>query len=343
MKRFFPDELNHYCKSVLTASGVDPWCAQVVANMLLDAELSGVSTHGVSRMAIYLERMDKGLVSRRNNIQILKEGPSSLVIDAGNTLGAPSAQFAMETCIRKAAKTGCCFATVKNSNHFGTAAFYTKMASEKGMIGFCCTNLTGKIAPYGAAEPFMGTNPISVAAPSNDLPVVLDMTPSVVALGKLILAQKLGQKIPLGWALDQAGNPTTDPAEGRKGSLIPIGGPKGSGMAIIVDILSGILSGAGYGPHLHDLYEFDAPQGVGHFMGAIDIAHFIDLHTFKNTLSTMIREIKELQVAPGFEEIRLPGERSLTLMQKNRREGIELPDLVYQELLEIGQPYGLKL
>ncbi|WP_347565248.1 Ldh family oxidoreductase [Pseudoflavonifractor sp. 60] len=267
----------------------------------------------------------------------------SLVIDAGNTLGAPSALFAMEACIRKAAETGCCFATVKNSNHFGTAAFYTKMASEKGMIGFSCTNLTGKIAPYGAAEPFMGTNPISVAAPSNDLPVVLDMTPSVVALGKLILAQKLGQKIPLGWALDQAGNPTTDPAEGRKGSLIPIGGPKGSGMAIIVDILSGILSGAGYGPHLHDLYEFDAPQGVGHFMGAIDIAHFIDLHTFKNTLSAMIKEIKELQVAPGFNEIRLPGERALSLIEKNRLEGIELPDLVYQELLEIGQTYGLKL
>lgn len=200
----------------------------------------------------------------------------------------------MEACIRKAAETGCCFATVKNSNHFGTAAFYTKMASEKGMIGFSCTNLTGKIAPYGAAEPFMGTNPISVAAPSNDLPVVLDMTPSVVALGKLILAQKLGQKIPLGWALDQAGNPTTDPAEGRKGSLIPIGGPKGSGMAIIVDILSGILSGAGYGPHLHDLYEFDAPQGVGHFMGAIDIAHFIDLHTFKNTSAKPRQDLQTL-------------------------------------------------
>lgn len=343
MSRFSPDELNSYCKAVLTASGVESWCAQTVANMLLDAELSGVSTHGVSRMAIYMERMNKGLVSRNNNIRVLKEGPSSLVIDAGNTLGAPSAQFAMDSCIQKAAKTGCCFATVKNSNHFGTAAFYTKMAAEQGMIGFTCTNLTGKIAPYGAAEPFMGTNPISVAAPSNRLPVVLDMTPSVVALGKLILAQKLGQDIPLGWALDKDGNPTTDPAKGRKGSLIPIGGPKGSGMAIVVDILSGILSGAGYGPHLHDLYEFDAPQGVGHFMGAIDIAHFIDLDTFKNTLSTMIEEIKGLRTASGFADIRMPGERSLKLIEKNLREGIELPELVYQELLDLGRPYGLTL
>lgn len=343
MSRFSSNELSHYCKTVLTASGVDPWCAQTVANMLLDAELSGVSTHGVSRMAIYMERMNKGLVSRNNNIKILKEGPSSLVIDAGNTLGAPSAQFAMESCIRKAAETGCCFATVKNSNHFGTAAFYTKMAAEQGMIGFACTNLTGKIAPYGAAEPFMGTNPISVAAPSNGLPVVLDMTPSVVALGKLILAQKLGKDIPLGWALDEDGNPTTDPAKGRKGSLIPIGGPKGSGMAIVVDILSGILSGAGYGPHLHDLYEFDAPQGVGHFIGAIDIAHFIALDVFKNTLSVMADEIKGLRTASGFDEIRTPGECSLKLMEKNLREGIELPDLVYQELLELGRPYGFSL
>ena len=243
MRTFDPAELGTYCKNILTASGVDEGCARTVAEVLIDADLTGVSTHGVSRMSIYMERMEKGMVSRENNIKIVKEGPTTAAIDAGNTLGAPSAKFAMETCIRKAAETGCCFATVKHSNHFGTAAFYTKMAAEHGMIGFTCTNLTGKIAPFGSADPFMGTNPVSVAAPSNGKPVVLDMTPSVVALGKLILAQKLGQSIPLGWALDKDGKPTTDPAEGRKGSLIPIGGPKGSGMAIIVEILSGILSG----------------------------------------------------------------------------------------------------
>ena len=343
MRTFDPEELGTYCKNILTASGVDEECARTVAEVLIDADLTGVSTHGVSRMSIYMERLGKGLVSKTNNIRIEQEGPSSVVIDAGNTLGAPSAKFAMETCIRKAAETGCCFATVKHSNHFGTAAFYTKMAAEHGMIGFTCTNLTGKIAPFGSADPFMGTNPVSVSAPSNGKPVVLDMTPSVVALGKLILAQKLGQSIPLGWALDKDGKPTTDPAEGRKGSLIPIGGPKGSGIAIIVEILSGILSGAGCAPELHDLYEFDAPQGVGHFMGAIDVSHFLDLQAFKDAVSSMTAQIKGLRKAEGFTEILMPGELELNRAEANRQNGITLPDQVCDELNALGKPYGLAL
>lgn len=343
MNVFSPSELRAYCESVLTASGVDEGCAQAVAEVLIDAELTGVSTHGVSRMAIYMERMAKGLVSKGNHIRIEREGPSSVVIDAGNTLGAPSAKFAMEVCIKKAAETGCCFATVKRSNHFGTAAFYTKLAAARGMIGFACTNLTGKIAPFGSAEPFMGTNPISVSAPSNGKPVVLDMTPSVVALGKLILAEKLGQSIPLGWALDKEGKPTTDPAEGRKGSLVPIGGPKGSGLAIMVEILSGILSGAGCAPQLHDLYEFDAPQGVGHFMGVIDVGHFMDLEAFRTAVSEMAGQIKGLRKAEGVSEILLPGERGLSRAAANAASGIQLPDPVYRELLELGKPYGLSL
>ena len=343
MRAFNPAVLKEYCKNVLTASGVDQGCAQAVAEVLIDADLTGVSTHGVSRMSIYMERLEKGLVSRDNNIRIEQEGPSCVVIDAGNTLGAPSARFAMETCIKKAAETGCCFATVKRSNHFGTAAFYTKLAAAHGMIGFACTNLTGKIAPFGSADPFMGTNPISVAAPSGGTPVVLDMTPSVVALGKLILAQKLGQEIPLGWALDRDGKPTTDPAEGRKGSLIPIGGPKGSGMAIMVEVLSGILSGAGCAPQLHDLYEFDAPQGVGHFMGAIDVAHFMDPAAFRAAMSAMTAQIKGLRKAEGFSEILMPGELELNRAQANMQSGIQLPDQVYDELAALGRPYGLSL
>lgn len=343
MRRYSPEVLSEYCKNVLTASGVDEGCAQAVAEVLIDADLTGVSSHGVSRMGIYMQRLEAGLVSRENNVRIVREGPSAVVIDAGNTLGAPSAKFAMNTCIRKAAETGCCFATVRGSNHFGTAGFYTKMAAAHGMIGFTCTNLTGKIAPFGSSEPFMGTNPISVSVPTQGKPVILDMTPSVVALGKLILAQKLGQQIPLGWALDQDGNPTTDPAAGRKGSLIPIGGPKGSGMAIMVDVLSGVLSGAGYGPHLHDLYEFDEPQGVGHFMGAIDVGHFMDLDAFQSAMSVMTGEIKGLRKAEGFSEILMPGELELNRAESNRAKGIELPDPVYEELLELGKPYGLSL
>ncbi len=341
--RFSPEHLKKYCETLMMKHGVDADCAATVADMLLDAELTGVATHGVSRLAIYLERVDKGLVSKHNDAVITRESPSAVVIDAGNSLGAVGAKYAMETCIRKARETGCCFATVKNSNHFGAAAYYTRMASGSGMIGFCCTNLTAKIAPHGAAEPFMGTDPISVAVPSAGSPVVLDMTPSVVALGKLILAQKLGKDIPLGWALDRDGNPTTDPAAGRAGSLIPIGGPKGSGMALMVEILSGILSGAGTATHLHDLYEFDAPQGVGHFLGAIDVSHFLDGDAFRAGVSAMAAEIKGLRRADGVDEVLLPGERSARSAAEKAIGGVDVPDAVCAELNALGEPFGMSL
>ena len=324
MPRFEASALRGYCVSVLTASGVERSCAEAVADALIDAELTGVSTHGVSRLAVYMQRMDAGVMSRENNIRIVRESTSTLVVDAGNSLGAAAAKFAMERCIAKAKETGCCFASVHSSNHFGTAAYYTRLAAAQDMIGFACTNLKGKIAPFGSAEPYMGTNPISVAAPSDDLPVVLDMAPSVVALGKLILAQKLEKSIPEGWALDKDGRPTTDPAAGRAGSLVPIGGAKGSGLAIMVDVLCGILSG-------------------GHFLGAIDIAHFIEPAAFKSALSAMSREIKALKKADGVEEIFLPGERSGRKAEENAANGIEVPQPVYEELLELGKPYGLSL
>ena len=343
MKKFEPEALHQFCRDLLEAEGVDAGCARDVADVLIDADLTGKGTHGVSRLPVYLQRLREGLVSRRNEVRIVREGPSSLVIDAGNTLGATVGKFAMEACIQRAGETGCCFATVRASNHFGAAGYYARMASDRDMIGFVCTNLTGKIAPWGSVEPFLGTNPIAVAAPSGGLPVVLDMTPTTVALGKLILAQKLGQSIPLGWALDKDGNPTTDPARGREGSLLPIGGPKGSGLALVVDILCGVLSGAGYGPHLHDLYTMDAPQGIGHFVGAIDIAHFLEVDRFKETLSAMIAEIKGLRKAEGVREIWIPGERSLRQGERSRREGIELPEPVYEELAALGAARGLSL
>ena len=343
MPRFEASALRGYCVSVLTASGVERSCAEAVADALIDAELTGVSTHGVSRLAVYMQRMDAGVMSRENNIRIVRESTSTLVVDAGNSLGAAAAKFAMERCIAKAKETGCCFASVHSSNHFGTAAYYTRLAAAQDMIGFACTNLKGKIAPFGSAEPYMGTNPISVAAPSDDLPVVLDMAPSVVALGKLILAQKLGKSIPEGWALDKDGNPTTDPAEGRKGMLTPFGGPKGSGIAIMIDIASGILSGGGFGNHLTGLYEMTGPQGVGHFMGAIDVSHFTDLEAFKEKVSEMSAEIKALKKAPGVQEILMPGDLEANKRAANEANGIEVEEPVYQELLKLGKPYGLSL
>ena len=230
MPKFSPSVLRQYCYDVMTASGVDSVCAEATAEMLVDAEVTGMSTHGVSRLSIYMERIQAGIMSPNNNIRIVQEAPSALTVDAGNSLGAAAAKFTMTKCIEKARETGVCFAAVRNSNHFGTAAFYTKMAAEAGMMGLCCANLKGNVAPFGAAEPYLGTNPLSLSCPTKTRPLVTDIATSTVALGKLILAQKLGKSIPEGWALDKDGNPTTDPAEGRKGMLTPFGGPKGSGI-----------------------------------------------------------------------------------------------------------------
>ena len=232
---------------------------------------------------------------------------------------------------------------MRNSNHFGTAAFYTKMAAEAGMMGLCCANLKGNVAPFGAAEPYLGTNPLSLSCPTKTRPLVTDIATSTVALGKLILAQKLGKSIPEGWALDKDGNPTTDPAEGRKGMLTPFGGPKGSGIAIMIDIASGILSGGGFGNHLTGLYEMTGPQGVGHFMGTIDVSHFTDLETFKEKVSEMSAEIKALKKAPGVQEILMPGDLEANKRAANEANGIEVEEPVYQELLKLGKPYGLSL
>ena len=342
--RFSVSYLKDYCERLMTARGVDADCAATVADMLLDAELTGVSTHGVSRLAIYLERVEKGLVSQHNEAVITRESPSAVAIDAGNSLGAVGAKFAMETCIRKARETGCCFATVKNSNHFGAAAYYTRMAAGAGMIGFCCTNLTAKIAPHGAAEPFMGTDPISVAVPSDGAPVVLDMTPSVVALGKLILAQKLGKEIPLGWALDKDGNPTTDPAAGRAGSLIPIGGPKGSGIAIFMELLCGVLAGAAVGPHINHFWQdFENPQNVGHFFAAIDPAWFVGREEFAAGVDAVVRELKALPKSPGVTEIFMPGEIEHRRRAERRAQGIKMPGSVYDELAALAGLYGTEL
>lgn len=343
MPKFTPSQLRQYCYDVLTADGVDADCAEATVGMLVDAEVTGMSTHGVSRLSIYMQRIQAGIMSPNNNIRIVKESPSALTVDAGNSLGAAAATFTMRKCIEKARETGVCFASVCNSNHFGTAAFYTKMAAEAGMMGLCCANLKGNVAPFGAAEPYLGTNPLSLSCPTKTRPLVTDIATSTVALGKLILAQKLGKSIPEGWALDVNGNPTTDPAEGRKGMLTPFGGPKGSGIAIMIDIASGILSGGGFGNHLTGLYEMTAPQGVGHFMGAIDISHFTDLETFKEKVSEMSDEIRALKKAPGVEKILMPGDLEADKRTVNEANGIELPDAVYAELLELGKPYGLSL
>ena len=210
MPKFSPSVLRQYCYDVMTASGVDSVCAEATAEMLVDAEVTGMSTHGVSRLSIYMERIQAGIMSPNNNIRIVQEAPSALTVDAGNSLGAAAAKFTMTKCIEKARETGVCFAAVRNSNHFGVGGYYAMMAEREDMLGMCFTNTQAICVPTFGREVMLGTNPIAFAMPADPIPMLYDVATTVVPRGKLEVYAKQGKPMPLGWAVDENGKDTSD-------------------------------------------------------------------------------------------------------------------------------------
>lgn len=336
--------LKAYCERLLTAQGLTAADAETVSDALVDADLCGVESHGVSRMTIYLKRLEMGVVNAKTEIKVEREYPASVAFSACNSMGMVAAKHAMLRAIEKAKENGCCIATVRNSNHFGMASYYANLAAENDMLAICGTNAPPNIAPTGSSVGYMGTNPIAFAAPTSGAPIILDMAPSVVAMGKVILAAKLGKTIPEGWALTKDGRPTTDPNEGMQGTVVPIGGPKGYGLSLFMDIFSGLLSGAKFGPHLNNMWhDFKNAQDVGHFFIAVDISKLTDLAEFKRRIGEMISEIKALPKNEGVSEIFLPGEIEHNRKAARIKNGIELTDVVYGELKALGEKYGIAI
>lgn len=336
-------ELRELCQRLMMQEGMSETDALVCADNLVDADLAGVESHGVSRMTNYMKRLRTRVVSPAATPEIIEEHAASLYIDGKNAMGMVASSFAMQRCIEKAKESGVCFATVQHSNHFGMAAYYSQMASSNKMIGFSSTNAPPNLAPWGSSQKYMGTNPISISAPTLcGEPITLDMAPSVVAMGKIILAAKLGQKIPEGWVVDKEGNPCTDPVIGQYGTLLPIGGPKGSGIAIFVEILCGILAGAACGPHINHFWQdFVNPQNVGHVFLALDIDKFCGYTVFLNALDSLVSELKGLPKTPGTKEIYMPGEIENLRRAERKANGIQMSDSVYQELQVLAEQYGL--
>lgn len=335
-------DLLEYCKRLMMAQGLTEEDSYTIADSLVDAEMCGVVSHGVSRMQIYTKRLETGVVSNQFKVEIEQEYAGSAVINACNSMGMPVGKYAMEMCIKKAKESGCCFIAVNHSNHYGMAAYYVKMAAKENMIGITGTNAPPNIAPTGSSKPYVGTNPVAIGIPTNGHPIVLDMAPSVVAMGKVILAAKLGHEIPLGWALTKEGKPTTDPELGRQGSVLPIGGPKGYGLSLMMDIFSGILSGATFGPHLGNMFnDFVNQQNVGHIFCVLDVSKFTDMAQFKACIDQMRSEIKALPKNDGVSEIFLPGEIEQHKKESAAANGIVLSEVVYNELKELGIKYGV--
>ncbi|MGI6038185.1 MAG: Ldh family oxidoreductase [Limnochordia bacterium] len=336
-------ELTTFAASVLEKIGAPKADAELVADCLIKADLRGVASHGISRLPIYAKRLAVGVVNSKPNIRVLKELAGTALIDGDNGMGPVIGHKAMALCIEKAKGAGVGFCAVRNGNHFGIAAYYTLQALRQGMIGIAISNAPPSIAPWGGVDPKFGTNPLSIAVPAGSHPpLVLDMAVSVVARGKIILAAKQGLPIPEGWAITKDGRPTTDANEAMEGTSLPFGGPKGYGIGLVNDILSGVLSGAFYGPLLNSLWgNFEDPQNVGFFMGAINIEAFMDPKEFGERIDSYFAQVKAGRKAPGVEEILIPGELELRAEQKNVQGGIEVPGAVVEELKQVAETYGI--
>lgn len=342
----FPFEvLKDFAGRVLKAAGVDPQESEIVADNLITANLRGIDSHGIVRLPQYVERLEAGLIAPRTRIDVVRDAPAACVLDANNGWGAVAGLAGMRRAIEKARQSGVGVAVVRNSNHFGIAAYYAQEAVAEMMIGVSLTNASANMAPWGGRDPYFGTNPICIAVPAGkERPVIYDGATSVVAIGKIALAAKKGERIPIDWALDASGNPTVDPAAVMSGgTLLPLGRYKGYGLALMVDVLSGILSGAAFGPYVSNLRRLDAPQDVGHFFAALNIPAFLEPQEFFEDMERLVRDIKNARLAAGKEEIYLPGEIEWNLEEKRRREGIPVPEEVLAELRALGERYRVDL
>ena len=308
---------------ILHSLGAEEQEALLVADVLIESDLRGIATHGCAFVPLIAERHAHGVISIPTHLEYVANDKAIAHIDGNNGLGQVAAAEAMKTCIGKARQYGIGLTLVRNTNHIGFLGYYPLMAVAEGMIGVCMTNAAPAIAPWGGAEAFFGTNPISFAAPvANGDPIVLDMSSSIVARGKIRRAQRLGENIPEGWALDTDGAPTTDPAEALKGTVLPLAGPKGYGLALFIDLLCGLLSGSKYSRDLLTFHKPLGPTGVGATFIAIDIARFMPLEQFETLVHEHAESIRKSKKAKGSERIFLPGEIEAGKANAGKSQGL---------------------
>jgi len=328
-----PDQLKRVAVEILKGFKATDEQAELVAESLVRADMRGIDTHGVHFLTLLANRVDAGMIQIPTRLKVIKDEVATGLVDGGDGLGQVGAYRAMEMSIEKARRYGIGMVSVRNTNNVGILAFYTIHAAEEGMIGIIMSNAAPAMPAWGGMEPFFGTNPLSIAVPGDaDAPIVLDMSSSMVARGKIRRAERMKETIPLGWALDESGTPTTDPAAAMKGTLLPMGGPKGYGLALMVDILTGLLAGSQYGPRVKTFHQPLGPTGVGVCTIAIDVERSMPLQQFKVLMKDHAASIRGSKKAGGVSRIYLPGEIELEKEQKSAAEGIELNESLVKSL-----------
>lgn len=343
MSHFLPSDLERLVAQLAEHAGVSAGDANLFAHALVDADVHGTSTHGVSRLNIYLDRIGRGLIDPKSELKIDRQTGSVLVLDAGNGLGQVQAVKALDMLKPLARANGVATATIRNSQHFGALSHYCNLAADDGFILLAMTNCEPAMAPTGGYEAFFGTNPIASSFPTaQGSPVKIDLATSIVARGNIIAAQKNKRSIPQGWALTSEGLPTTDPTEALRGTVQTMAGHKGYALALMVEVFSSVLSGAAIGSQIGSMYKnLDRKQNVGHFFCLFDIAAFLSRDEYNDRMTFMIDRLKSGKKQPGVEEILIPGERSQRTAVAHRVGGVPVGDETVAELARWCQHFGI--
>lgn len=349
IKRIKADVLKNFCIQALQRSGVSEEDSIITADVLVAADLRDISSHGVAQLRRYVEGLRSGTFTARPQEKVLTETPVTASIDADSGLGQAVSFRAMQKAIQKARKSGVGFVSVRNSNHLGILGYYSMMALPHDCIGLSMTNASPKVVPTFGKNGVLGTNPFSIAAPAGkQRPFVLDMATCTVALGKLEMASRLGKPIPEGWAIDKNGNPAIDPnravdefKRNAGGGLLPLGGlgellggHKGYGMAMSVEIFSALLSGAALSPMTYPKTPEgrQLPANLGHFFGVWRIDYFQPVEEFKKTMDNYQLYLKNQPKSEGHERIYIPGEKEFEATEKHMKEGIPVYSMVESDL-----------
>jgi LDH2 family malate/lactate/ureidoglycolate dehydrogenase len=341
-RRFSPDDLLAFSRTVLERLDVPAEDARETAECLLLAELRGVDSHGLVRLPVHARRLRAKVVKARPDITVQSPFGAVALVDGDNGLGPVVGARAMETAINLARTNGVGFVGVRHSNHFGAAAFYVEKAVRQGFIGSAISNAPPNMAAFGGKERFLGTNPLAVGIPAGEeMPLIFDASSSIAARGKIINAAHRNVPIPEGWAIDTEGRPTTDPHAALAGAVLPFGGPKGSGISFIIDIMCGVLTGASFALHLNTLENLKAEQNLGQVFTVYRTDLFLPADAFARRMDEILRMLKSAVPAPGVPRVFAPGELEAVTESRNRRLGVPLPEEVVKQLDDLGRQVGV--
>ena len=319
-------KLKKLISSIFIKHGLSKVDAEISSNALINAELVGAYGHGLSRLKMYCDRIKKKVINPKPKIKIKKISQSISHVDANNSIGFVAADIAIKTAIKNAKKTGIGMVAVKNSGHYGLSGYYAEQAVKKNLITMIYTNAPPAVAPHGALKSLFGTNPICFGTPTGSkIPFILDTSISMINRGKIRVAARNNQKIPEGVALDKYGKPTTDAKKALEGVQLPIAGFRGSGLAWMVDILSGVLTGGNHAGKVKDPFDdFSGPQNIGHLFITFKTNLFVK--NFNNRIKDNIKIIKKLPKIKGVKEIMYPGQNKYKRFKMNSKKEIKITE-----------------